>query len=75
MVVESCLLLCIHLHKYDGGILIAASQYLKGTHKKVRGGHFARECSYRTKGNDFKLKKGRFRLGVRKNFTVRVVRH
>ena len=56
--------------------LIVAFQYLEGVYRKAREGHFARACSDRTRGNDFKLKEGRFRLHIReKFFTVRVVRH
>ncbi|KFV89124.1 hypothetical protein N327_12798, partial [Fulmarus glacialis] len=58
------------------GHLIAAFQYLKGAYKKAGEGHFTRACSDRTRGNGFKLKEGRFRLGIRKKFfTMRVVRH
>jgi len=57
------------------GDLRAACQYLKGTYKKAGEGLFTRACSDRTRGNGFKLKKGRFRLDQRKKFlTLRVVR-
>ena len=58
------------------GDLIAAFQYLKGAYRKAGEGHFTWACSDRTRGNDFKLEEGRFRLDIRKKFfTLRVVRH
>ncbi|KAK4827026.1 hypothetical protein QYF61_013160 [Mycteria americana] len=51
-----------------------AFQYLKGAYKKAGEGLFTRVRSSRTRGNDFKLKQGRFRLHIRKKFfTVRVM--
>ncbi|GAB0178051.1 hypothetical protein GRJ2_000270400 [Grus japonensis] len=56
--------------------LIAAFQYLKGAYKKAGERLFTKACSDRTRGNGLKLKKGRFRLDMRKKFfTMRVVRH
>jgi len=61
--------------RLQGG-LIAAFQYLKGTYRKNGEGLSKRACSDRTRGKGFKLKEGRFRLGMRKKFfTMRVVRH
>ena len=56
--------------------LVAAFQYLKGAYRKGGEGLFIRECSDRVRVNSFRLKEGRFRLGMRKQFfPVRVVRH
>ena len=49
---------------------------VKEGYRKDGEGLFIRECSDRARVNGFKLKEGRFILGVRKKlFTVRVVRH
>ena len=42
--------------------------------KQAREGFFTRACSDRTWGNGFRLKEGKFRLEIRKKFTMRVVR-
>jgi len=58
------------------GDLIAAFQYLKAACNEDGGRLFSRACSNRTRGNDFRLKEGRFSLDTREIFfTVRVVRH
>jgi len=47
-----------------------------GACKKDGDRLFSRTCSYRTRGNGFKLNKGRFRLDIRKRcFTMTVVKH
>jgi len=57
------------------GDLTAACQYLKGLYKKDGEELFTGTCDG-TRGNGFTLKKGRFRLDLRKKFfTLRVVRH
>jgi len=50
------------------GDLIAAFQYLKWSYKKDGDRLFSRACCDRTGRNGFKLKEGRFRLDIRKNF-------
>ncbi|KAK4813153.1 hypothetical protein QYF61_013984 [Mycteria americana] len=58
------------------GDLIAAFQYLTEAYKKDGDKLFSGACCNRTRGNGFKLKEGRFRLDIRKNFfTMRVVKH
>ncbi|PKU48517.1 hypothetical protein llap_1145 [Limosa lapponica baueri] len=58
------------------GDLIMAFQYLKGAYRRDGEGLFIRECNDKTRGNGFKLEKGRFRLDIRKIvFTMRVVIH
>jgi len=58
------------------GDLRAAFQYLKGAYGKDGGNLFSKACCDRTRSNGFKLRKGRFRLDIRKKFiTKRVVKH
>ena len=55
--------------------LIAPFQYLQGAYRKAGEGVFIRACSNRTRRNGLKPEGGRFRLDIRKFFTVRVVGH
>lgn len=48
--------------------LVADFQHLKGAYKKGGDRFLCRVYSDRTKGNDFKPKKGRFRLDAMKKF-------
>ncbi|KFO79536.1 hypothetical protein N303_09383, partial [Cuculus canorus] len=58
------------------GDLIATFQNLKGAYRKAEEGLFVKACGNRTRGNGYKLERGRFRIDIRKNFfTMRVVRH
>jgi len=68
-------LFCLEKRRLQGDPIVAF-QYLKEAYRKDREGLFTRMCSYRTRGNGFKLKEDRFRLEIRKKFfTMRVVRH
>ena len=53
------------------GNLIVAFQYLKGVYKHEGNQLFTWVDSDRTRGNGFKLKEGRFRLGTRGSFSLR----
>jgi len=50
------------------GDLIAAFQYLKGACRKDGENLCSRACCNRSGSNGFKLREGRFRLDIRKQF-------
>ena len=53
------------------GDLIVAFQYLKGAYKQEGKRLLTRVDGDRTRGNGFKLRQGRFRLDIRRKFSLR----
>ena len=53
------------------GDLIVAFQYLKEAYKKDGDRFFSKACCDRTRSNGSKLREGRFRLDIKKNFLQR----
>ena len=67
-------LFSLEKRRLQGGIIMTF-QHLKGYHKQEINQLF-KQVDYRTRGDSFKLKEGRFRLDVRKEFfTQKLVRN
>lgn len=55
---------------------IVAFQYLNSAYRKVEEGIFIEDCGDRRRGNGFKLKECRYRLGIRKKlFILKAMRY
>lgn len=60
-------LFCLRKSRFWGNV-IAPPQYVKGAYRKDRERLFTEACSDRTRGNAFKLKEGKFKLGFWRKF-------